>query len=186
MLYLTQSPAATLKKSLLKNYIYHENLDLRRQVFLSWVLSGCGSSLAQISWVTKRRTQLAGDSAEELIQTLWLQQSLWMCPDGNAHIQPPGFKAAVLPYTPWGFEKLFLIGRADENTTKKPKSAQNFHPLRLWKCPTNGSTPPRSSFGQLENHLEQRFIFISAPTPLIWPRVLMESDWSVPRKKYET
>lgn len=154
MLYLTQSPAATLKKSLLKNYIYHENLDLRRQVFLSWVLSGCGSSLAQISWVTKRRTQLAGDSAEELIQTLWLQQSLWMCPDGKCSYSAPWFQGCSAALHTLRIWEIVLNWESWWEHNKKTQICTKLPPLRLWKRPTNGSTPPRSSFGQLENHLE--------------------------------
>lgn len=155
MLCLTWSSAVTqrLKKNTLKNYIYHEKLHLRGQVFQSWALSGYDSSLAQISWVTKRRTQLAGDSAEGLVQTLWLPQSLWMWPDGNVLIfSPPVSRLQCWwLYTPRGLEKLFLLGRAGENTERKnPNLHKTSSPWGSESAQQMAQLPPRSSFGQLE------------------------------------
>lgn len=131
------------EKKTLKNYIYHEKLDLRGQVFPSWALSGYDSSLAWISWVTKRRTQLAGDSAEGLIHILWLHQPLWMCPHGKCSNSAPWFHgcSAGALNTPRIWEIVLIRESWWEHGTKKPKSAQNFLPLRFQNCPTNGSAP---------------------------------------------
>lgn len=146
MLCLTWSSAVTqrLKKDTLK------------KLHLSWKTPFERSSFLELGFVWiwfEPSTNLLGDKEEDTAGR-WLCRGAdpdsvalpvpvdvarWKC----AHIQPPGFKAAVLValHTLRIWEIVLIRESWWEHRTKKPKSAQNFLPLRLWKCPANGSAP---------------------------------------------